>query len=104
MGDRITVEVDEDLSDLVPGFLARKRGELEAMRDSPVQHDYHAVGRTAHRIKGEGSAYGFDRMSEVGRELEAAAAARNDEEIVTLARSLLEYIDNVEIVFRTCDE
>ena len=104
MGERITVEVDEDLSDLVPGFLARKRGELEAMRDSAGHHDYPAVGRTAHRIKGEGSAYGFDRMSEVGRELEAAAAARNDEEIIALSLRLLEYIDNVEIVFRAGDE
>jgi histidine phosphotransfer protein HptB len=104
MSDRITIVVDEDLSDLVPGFLARKRGELEAMRDSGAPRDYAAVGRTAHRIKGEGSAYGFDRMSEVGREIELAATAQDDGAIASLAAGLLEFLDHVEIVFRPVEE
>jgi histidine phosphotransfer protein HptB len=104
MADQITIEVDEDLCDLVPGFLARKRGELEAMRDCPGAHDYSEVGRTAHRIKGEGGAYGFDRMSVVGRELEEAATARDDAEIAGLASGLLKYLDSVEIVFRPSEE
>ena len=104
MDDRITIEIDEDLSDLVPGFLARKRGELEAMRDSASPRDYTAVGRTAHRIKGEGSAYGFDRMSEVGREIEVAAEAQDDSGIADLAAELLNFLDHVEIVFRPVEE
>ncbi len=104
MVERITIEVDEDLSDLVPGFLARKRGELEAMRDGAVPHDFVEVGRTAHRIKGEGSAYGFDRMSEIGREIEDAAKAGDDRAIATLASGLLDFLDHVEIVFRPSEE
>ena len=104
MDNRITVIVDEDLSDLVPGFLLRKRGELEAIRDGATPRDYVAVGRTAHRIKGEGGAYGFDRMSEVGRELEDAAKAHDDGSITVLAGGLLEFLDRVEIVFRPAEE
>jgi hypothetical protein len=34
MDTRVKVEVDEDLSDLIPDFLARKRLDLEKIRDS----------------------------------------------------------------------
>ena len=100
MSDRVIVEVDEDLSDLIPGFLARKRAEVAAIFDAVARRDYEEISRVAHRIKGEGGSYGFDTMSEIGRSLQHVATMRDDGAVTTLARQLLSYLDHLEIVFQ----
>jgi HPt (histidine-containing phosphotransfer) domain-containing protein len=100
MQDSVIIEVDEDLSDLIPGFLTHKRIEVATILEAVVRRDYPAISRLGHRIKGEGGSYGFDSMTEMGRSLEEAAAMRDDRAVTTIARQLLSYMDSVEIVFR----
>ena len=104
MADRTIVEVDEDLSDLIPGFLTRKRADVAAIFDALARRDFAEVSHVAHRIKGEGGSYGFDAMTEIGRSLEHAAAMRDDGAVTTLARQLLSYMDHLEIVFRPSED
>ncbi len=104
MADRTIVEVDEDLSDLIPGFLTRKRADIAAIFDALARRDFAEVSHVAHRIKGEGGSYGFDAMTEIGRSLEHAAAMRDDGAVTTLARQLLSYMDHLEIVFRPSED
>jgi HPt (histidine-containing phosphotransfer) domain-containing protein len=104
MPDRVIVEVDEDLSDLIPGFLTNKRADIDTIFEAVARRDYAEIGRIAHRIKGEGGSYGFDAMTETGRSLEHAAALRDDSAVTTLARQLLSYLDRVEIVFQPSKE
>jgi len=104
MPDRVIVEVDEDLSDLIPGFLAHKRTDIDSIFEAVARRDYAAIGRIAHRIKGEGGSYGFDTMTETGRSLEHAAAIRDNGAVTTLARQLLKYLDQVEVVFQPSKE
>ncbi|HYK64516.1 MAG TPA: Hpt domain-containing protein [Patescibacteria group bacterium] len=100
MSDRVIVQVDEDLSDLIPGFLARKRAEVSSIFDALARRDYEEISRVAHRIKGEGGSYGFDAMSEMGRSMQHAAATRDDGALTALARQLLSYLDHLEVVFQ----
>ena len=104
MPDRVIVEVDEDLSDLIPGFLTNKRADIDTIFEAVTRRDYTEIGRIAHRIKGEGGSYGFDAMTETGRSLEHAAALHDDSAVTTLARQLLSYLDRVEIVFQPSRE
>lgn len=104
MPDRVIVEVDEDLSDLIPGFLTHKRDDIATIFDAVTRRDYPAISSIAHRIKGEGGSYGFDPMTEIGRSLEHAAATRDDGAVTTLARQLLNYMDRLEIVFQPSKE
>ena len=100
MSDRVIVEVDEDLSDLIPGFMTHKRADIDTIFEAVTRRDYAEIGRIAHRVKGEGGSYGFDTMTELARSLEVAASRRDDSAATTLARQLLSYIDHVEIVFQ----
>jgi HPt (histidine-containing phosphotransfer) domain-containing protein len=100
MPDRVIVEVDQDLSDLIPGFLAHKREDIATIFEAVARRDYGEIGQVAHRIKGEGGSYGFDSMTELGRSIEQAAAMRDDGAVTTLARQLLNYMDRLEIVFQ----
>ena len=104
MPDRVIVEVDEDLSDLIPDFLAHKRADIDSVFEAVARRDYAAIGRIAHRIKGEGGSYGFDSMTELGSSLEHAAAIRDNGAVTTLARQLLRYLDQVEVVFQPSKE
>ena len=104
MPDRVIVEVDEDLTDLIPGFLTHKRADIDTIFDAVTRRDYAKIGRIAHQIKGEGGSYGFDAMTEIGRSLEHAAAVRDEGAATTLARQLLSYLDQVEIVFQPSRE
>ena len=67
MPDRVIVEVDEDLSDLIPGFLTHKRADIDTIFKAVTRHDYAEIARIAHRIKGEGGSYGFESMTEMAR-------------------------------------
>lgn len=104
MPDRVIVEVDEGLSDLIPGFLTHKRADVATILEAITRDDYAEIARIAHRIKGEGGSYGFDTMTELARSLEVAASTRDDSAATTLARQLLNYIDHVEIVFQPSDD
>jgi len=100
MPERVIVEVDEDLSDLIPDFLTHKRADIGAIFEALARRDYAAIAAIAHRIKGEGGSYGFDSMTEIGRLLEQAAATRDDGAVTTFARQLLNYMDRLEVVFQ----
>jgi hypothetical protein len=50
-------------------------------------------------MKGSGSGYGFDVVSEIGKSLEAAATARNKAEITMQSEKLKKYLARVEVVY-----
>jgi HPt (histidine-containing phosphotransfer) domain-containing protein len=104
MSDKVIVEVDEDLSDLIPDFMTHKREDVAAVLDAVTRRDYAKISSIAHRIKGEGGSYGFDAITETGRSLEHAVATRDDGAVATLARQLLNYLDRLEIVFQPAKE
>jgi HPt (histidine-containing phosphotransfer) domain-containing protein len=104
MSDRIIVEVDEDLSDLIPGFLTHKRADIDTIFEAVTRRDYVEIGRIAHRIKGEGGSYGFESMSDMARGLEQAVAVHDDGALTALARQMLSYLDHVEVVYQPSKE
>ena len=104
MPDRVIVQVDEDLTDLIPGFLTHKRADIDTIFEAVTRRDYAEIGRIAHRIKGEGGSYGFESISEIARGLEQAVAIHDDGAVTTLARQMLAYLDRVEVVFQPSRE
>lgn len=97
--EKITVKVDKDLEDLIPGFMERRRGDVESIKSSLSAGDMDKVRITGHSMKGTGGGYGFDHLTQIGSELEKAAVAGDAEEISSLVARLEEYLDNVVIEF-----
>jgi HPt (histidine-containing phosphotransfer) domain-containing protein len=96
---KIVARIDPDLSDLIPGFLARKRLDVEAIRVAAAAGNHKALSDLGHKIKGEGGSYGLDRISEIGANLELAAKAQDAAEVQRQAEALEEFLDAVEIVY-----
>jgi PAS domain S-box-containing protein len=97
--EKFVVEVSSDLSDLIPGFLARKRDEAKTILAAVERNDYKVLGDLAHRIKGQGGSYGLDALTEFGGALEEAANHRNIEAARNLAHALANYLEQLEIVY-----
>lgn len=94
---RILVRVDADIADLIPGFLENRRKDVEALTAALIAGSFEDVAMLGHRMKGAGAGYGFQGISEIGRDLERAAAARSAEAARAQIEALRDYLERVEI-------
>jgi len=97
--EKLLIQVDPDLSDLMPGFLANKRADVDKILAAAAAADYAALRGIGHKIKGEGGSFGFDRISEIGAEVERAAIDQDLTEIRRCGENLTTYLESVELVF-----
>lgn len=97
---KVVVYVDEDLEELVPGFLENRQEDIKAIRGSLEEGDLEKIRIIGHSMKGSGGGYGFDRVSQLGMALEEAAKEGEKEEISRLVEELAGYLDKVEVVYR----
>jgi PAS domain S-box-containing protein len=93
--------VDEALRDLIPEFLRSKRADMADVLHALERGDYPAVSHVAHQLKGEGGAYGFPEVTDLGRELEDAAKRTDPESALRLARQLAQYLEKVEVSYQS---
>ena len=96
---KLLIQVDPDLSDLLPGFLANKRGDADKIKAAAAAADYAALRGIGHKIKGEGGSFGFDGISEIGAEIERAATDQDLAAVQRCAEDLTTYLESVELVF-----
>jgi hypothetical protein len=96
----ITVHVDPELADLIPGYLANRKRDMTVLGDSLDQKDYEAIRILGHSMKGSGGGYGFDAITDIGAMLEKAAQEGRDETIRREIARLADYLQRVVVV---CD-
>lgn len=97
---RVVVELDAELSDLVPGFLKRKRDDAAAILEAIQRADLGTIARLGHKLKGEGGSFGLDAITELGAALERAAARRDLEASRQQAVALRDFLERLEVVYR----
>jgi two-component system, sensor histidine kinase and response regulator len=100
----IVVQLDQDLSDLIPGFLARKREDASAILAAAEHGESETIARLGHKMKGEGGSYGLDAITDIGRELEQAAQLADLDAARRLARFLMNFLDRLNIVYRAMED
>ncbi len=96
---KITVHIDEDLEDLIPGFLQNRHTDIKAMRDSLEKDDFESIRIMGHSMKGAGGGYGFDKITDIGSDIETAANNKNKTIINKNIDELEDYIDRVDLIF-----
>jgi HPt (histidine-containing phosphotransfer) domain-containing protein len=98
--EKIVVQVDADLEDLIPGYLQNRRQDVDAILQALENQDFDTIRVLGHTMKGTGGGYGFDAITEMGRVLEAAAKDKNAQAIRQGTAALLDYLQAVEVVFQ----
>lgn len=75
-------EIPPELLELVPGYLRRREQDVLDLRSYVGSGNLSTIKMLAHKLKGNGSSYGFDRISELGS-LIMQACDKNDLEKVS---------------------
>lgn len=89
--------VPAELLPLVGGFLERRMADVSVLRQALKNNDFGTVKLLGHRLKGNGSGYGFPSLSRLGAELEETASISDRASVASL-------IDHLEILVRQFQE
>lgn len=97
-GEKIKVKVPGYAAELVPNFLENREKDIRKIYKSLEKGDFETIERIGHSMKGSGSVYGFDGVTELGKVIEMSAKEEKAEEIKNNVSALEDYLGRVEIV------
>ena len=97
-GEKIIVKVPDYAIQLVPNFLENREKDINTIDESLEKGDFETIERLGHSMKGSGSIYGFDGITELGKAIEISAKEKNLEGIKSNISELKDYLGRVEIV------
>ena len=95
----IKISIEQDLEDLIPGYLANKKEDIERMDSFLSAWDFRNIAFLAHRMKGTGGSYGFNRISEIGAAIKKSATDRDIKGIAFLLDQLKDFLKRLEIIY-----
>ena len=98
-GEKITVVVDAVVASLIPVFLENRQQDVIKLTKLLDQEDYESIRITGHNLKGCGTSYGFQYITDIGALIETAANQPNRLEIARNIEGLKTYLDNIEIEY-----
>jgi HPt (histidine-containing phosphotransfer) domain-containing protein len=96
---KIVVQADPDLSELIPGFLENRRKDVMAIKDAVERGDFDKIRILGHSMKGSGGGYGFDAITGYGAQLEQSAKEQDKESVMAVTGQLGDYLRRVEVVY-----
>ncbi len=98
----IVIHTDPALLSFVPDFLKDLNQNIILIKESlssdsqaEKERDFEKIRGIAHKMKGEGRTYGFDRVSELGAWIQLAAQNKNADEIRNLTEDLSRYLGRI---------
>lgn len=97
---KIIIEADQDLSELIPGFLQHRHDDIRLIAEYLEKGDFESLRILGHSMKGSGSGYGFDDISDIGAVIEQDAKEKNPAEIQKQAEALEDYLLRVEVIYK----
>ncbi len=83
---------------LMARYLERRGDDVQALRSALASGDFEIIQNKGHNLYGSGSAYGLDRISELGAALEKTARNKNSDALGELIQQLEAFIRNVRVV------
>ncbi len=92
--------VDKDLEELVPDFFNNRHNDIQKIVAALDRNDFDAIRSIGHTLKGVGGGYGFDDITDFGREIEAAAREQNADDILYWINVLYDYLTQVQIYYQ----
>jgi HPt (histidine-containing phosphotransfer) domain-containing protein len=84
-----------NISDLIPQYLKGKLADVQRIQDALERGDFDTVRVIGHNIKGTGNGYGFPEITEIGRNLEAAAKEQTASTIRSEVKALAELLERL---------
>jgi PAS domain S-box-containing protein len=93
------VKIDKDLQDLVTGYLQSRQEDVTVLCGALERNDYESIRVLGHSMKGSGGSYGFDTITEIGKQIEIAAGNRDREAMRKWIDELSHYLSGITIIY-----
>lgn len=97
--DEIIVKLDPLIKDIVADFLQHRKENASAISDAMENLDFEKVADIGHDIEGTAGAFGFKEMGLIGRSLRQAAHESSVVDIKALSEELTSYLERLIIVY-----
>jgi HPt (histidine-containing phosphotransfer) domain-containing protein len=91
------VKMPKGLEEIVPQYLASRKEEVPVLLELLAAFDFERIRVLAHDMKGNGGAYGFPKLTEIGFAMECAATEANVPALGQHLGSLAEYLERVQL-------
>jgi CheY-like chemotaxis protein/HPt (histidine-containing phosphotransfer) domain-containing protein len=98
MDDIIMVSVDPDLAALIPDFLQSIRDQIPHLSELLRDDNYVDIQKIGHSLKGVGGGYGFQRITDLGAQIEQSARNSQHDGVEIGIADLQDYLARVQIV------
>ncbi|MBF0515812.1 MAG: Hpt domain-containing protein [Nitrospirae bacterium] len=96
---KIIVTIDNDLADLIPGYLVNRGDDIKKMNTAIESGEFEIIRTTGHQLKGSGGGYGFDFITATGMSIEQGAKDKDIVEIKRHIAALGDYLDRLTILY-----
>lgn len=96
---KLTLFLDKDLEEIIPEYLERRQQDLKTLAALHEQANFDAIQNLGHRMKGSGAAYGFEKITHIGSDLEHAAKHQASDRIQSSIATLETYLARVHVVY-----
>ena len=96
---KLTVQVESELEELIPGFIRNRFNDVAKIEEHLQEDDFESIKQIGHTMKGNGAGYGFEEISEIGKQIESAAGEQKSEEVRDLISRLSSYLNQVSIEY-----
>ena len=93
------IVVDKELAEIVPEYLEIRKRELPELQALLAAGGLDEMRKIGHKLAGSGGGYGFDRLSEIGRKLEASAQSGDVPASGACVAELKDFLENLEVVY-----
>ncbi len=93
----IRLSVEPALRELLPGFLANRRKDLEVIGRALHTGNLEAIKVVGHNIRCFSRVYGFDALTALGEEIQQAALEQSTLRIVHAQTQLADFLARVEV-------
>ena len=97
MSEKIVVKVDPELEELIPSYLQNLEKNTANIKAGLKKDDMELCRSLGHNMKGSGGSYGFDFISEMGKQIEDAARTAKNKEIEECLGKLEDYLGRLEV-------
>ncbi len=96
MNTNTEYKIPPELADIIPGYLERRELDIQALKIFALNDDFTSVAKLGHKLKGNGSSFGFDRISELGSLLMRSCENKNMLEIKKLITDFEKEVRNIK--------
>jgi HPt (histidine-containing phosphotransfer) domain-containing protein len=98
--ERLRLAEISDLEALIPDFLQSIRDQNLRLSELLLENNYADIQKNGHSLKGVGGGYGFQRITELGAQIEQAARNRQRYGVELGIADIQNYLERIQILIK----